>query len=379
MAVGLEERKVKIGIDASNIRSGGGLLHLKKILEEVESVEGYGIQDVRLWVSPSVVTSLPSKSWLKIISIKYFDSLPSRMLYRFIFLRKKMAECDVVFFPGGLILPFKGRRISMCQNLQPFISEDRKRASGWQRIRVEILRILLGRSFRKADRTIFVSSYSREIVEKSIGSTLPSEIISHGCSEEFFGVGRRREIESLDVLNVIYVSTINTYKNHDVAVNAVRRIRDEGIPATITLVGGGYEPCLSESLSLFKKLDPSGEWIFYRGKLSYDGVIEELKNANCGVFLSTCETFGLSLVESMAAGLPMICSNVRPMSDLVGNAAFKIVDPFDVEAVADALRQLHAGKNKFSAYRDLSVKQASKFTWSAASDMTFKLISGKNQ
>jgi len=373
------DKGLVVGIDASNIRSGGGLLHLQKILSELGDVADYDIREVRLWVSPSVVDGLPSRSWLKTFPVKWFDSLPLRVFYRLFHLRRLLGQCDVVFFPGGLLLPLKVRRISMCQNLQPFIPEDRKRASGWQRLRVEILKFLLDRSFRKSDKTIFVSGYSQEIVEKSVGVVLPSEIIPHGCSEEFFEVGRCRDAGIPDALNIIYVSTINTYKNHDVAVNAVKRIRDEGVPATITLVGGGYEPSLSENLSLFKKLDPSGEWIFYRGKLSYDGVIEELKNANCGIFLSTCETFGLSLVESMAAGLPMICSNVRPMSDLVGNAAFKIVDPFDVEAVADALRQLHAGKNKFSDYRDLSVRQASKFTWSVASDMTFKLISGKNQ
>lgn len=47
-----------VGIDASNIRSGGGLLHLKKILSEVSSAVDYGISEVRVWVSPAVVISL---------------------------------------------------------------------------------------------------------------------------------------------------------------------------------------------------------------------------------------------------------------------------------------------------------------------------------
>lgn len=368
-----------VGIDASNIRAGGGLLHLQKILNEFVGVHEKGVSEVRLWVSPCIAESMPNKSWLKVYPVKFFDFLPLRLLYRFFWLRRLLSKCDVVFFPGGILLPVKARRVSMCQNLQPFVAEDRERASGWQRLRVEILRVVLGFSFKRADKTIFVSSYSREIVERSIGGRIPSEVVPHGCGEEFFEVGRQRENVSVNSLNVLYVSTINTYKNQDVAVLAVKMIRDQGVPATITLVGGGYEPCLSDRLSLFKRLDPDGEWIFYKGKLPYNGVLSELGNANCALFLSTCETFGLSLVESMAAGLPIICSNIRPMSDLVGNAAFELVDPLNVEAVSNALGKLYEERNELTKYHGLSVKQALDFTWSSASRKTFETILGKNE
>jgi len=60
-----------IGIDASNIRSGGGNIHLKKILS-INDPKIYGFDKVVVWGSYSTLKMLRDRPWLKKKSQKYF-------------------------------------------------------------------------------------------------------------------------------------------------------------------------------------------------------------------------------------------------------------------------------------------------------------------
>lgn len=364
-------RRIKIAIDASSIRSGGGLLHLIKIIEQYD-MEGVG--EVAIWASPASIDQIGQKSKLTLHAVKAFDVLVLRMLYRWFVLVWKFRRYDVVFFPGGLILGDSKKSVVMCQNLQPFLKEDRVAAKGWQRIRLELLRFFLSRSFQKARKVIFVSEFSRDQVESYLKKSLRSSVVAHGCNESFFSIGENRSYDFRDGLQVVYVSTINSYKNQDVALRAVYKLRQEGVPITITLVGGECEPYASQLRPLIRELDAGSDWIANRGLLSFSEVEKELKKANCGLFLSSCETFGISLLEKMASGLPIICSDVRPMSDLAGEAAFRLVDPKDVDAVANALRDLYREMASVEKYGKQSYAMAQKYKWSIAANKTFDEI-----
>ncbi|SVD80656.1 uncharacterized protein METZ01_LOCUS433510, partial [marine metagenome] len=55
---------LKLGIDASNIRTGGGLVHLKEILRTVD-IEKYNIEKVIIWSCKKTLHEIEEKPWLK--------------------------------------------------------------------------------------------------------------------------------------------------------------------------------------------------------------------------------------------------------------------------------------------------------------------------
>ena len=58
--------KVCIGIDASNIRSGGGLTHLSELLRAAElAASSFG--HVIVWAGKRTLESLPNKEWLELV------------------------------------------------------------------------------------------------------------------------------------------------------------------------------------------------------------------------------------------------------------------------------------------------------------------------
>jgi len=53
---------MRLGIDASNIRTGGGLTHLAELLNAAEPYK-HGITRVTVWAGKQTIDSLPVKPW----------------------------------------------------------------------------------------------------------------------------------------------------------------------------------------------------------------------------------------------------------------------------------------------------------------------------
>jgi glycosyltransferase involved in cell wall biosynthesis len=84
--------------------------------------------------------------------------------------------------------------------------------------------------------------------------------------------------------------------------------------------------------------------------------------ALCFVYPSYFEGFGLPPLEAMKCGAPVIVGNRTSLPEVVGDAALS-VDPFDVDAIATAIKKLI---NDSALRKELSVKgqtRAKQFSW----------------
>ncbi len=82
--------------------------------------------------------------------------------------------------------------------------------------------------------------------------------------------------------------------------------------------------------------------------------------AACTVVASLYEGFGFPVLESMACGTPVIASNVSSLPEVAGDAAL-LVDPYDVEAIADAMRHVLSDTTLTSDLRRRGKAQAARF------------------
>ena len=316
-----------LGIDASNISSGGGLTHLIEVLRSIDPYL-HGFHRVIVWSSRKTLNQISDKYWLyKVQSPLLEKSLPYRIFWQRFILKKlaEQASCDLLFVPGGSDISGFKPIVAMSQNLLPFESSEIKRLGiSLNIIRLYLLRRTQIHTFRSAAGVIFLSKYGRDAVIKVSGTlSCKSTIISHGVNPLFFLTPRLhvifREFSNDRPCRLLYVSIVDLYKHQWLIAEAVYQLRLMGIPITLEFIGpsGGGIKRLQEAINLF---DPDGTFITYYGSVPYNELPEYYATADIGIFASTCESFGMILLEMMSAGLPIACSNRSAMPEILGNA-----------------------------------------------------------
>jgi glycosyltransferase involved in cell wall biosynthesis len=91
--------------------------------------------------------------------------------------------------------------------------------------------------------------------------------------------------------------------------------------------------------------------------------------ADAFVFPSLYEGFGLPVLEAMARGVPVACSNASSLPEVAGEAAL-LFDPRDEDAIARALRRLLSDVALRERLRALGVERAGQFTWERTAQLT---------
>lgn len=98
-----------------------------------------------------------------------------------------------------------------------------------------------------------------------------------------------------------------------------------------------------------------------------------MKNAEAFIFPSLYEGFGLPILESFAAGTPVITSNYASMPEVAGDAAF-LVDPKNPQEIADAMEKI----TKNPAFKEELIERGKKrlqaFSWAKCAEKTLKSI-----
>jgi glycosyltransferase involved in cell wall biosynthesis len=86
-------------------------------------------------------------------------------------------------------------------------------------------------------------------------------------------------------------------------------------------------------------------------------------------FPSEFEGFGLPVLEAMACGAPVVCSNTSSLPEVTGDAAI-LIDPLDVDALADALRRVLNDPALTADLRARGLAQAARVSWARAAEET---------
>ncbi len=371
---------IRVGIDGSNIRAGGGVTHLSELLANLNPGP-LGIESVSVWAGPSLAGQLPLRAWLRVHRLPLLDrSRRSRAWWQ---ARGLVAHadrgCDVLFVPGGTYLGTFRPFVTMSQNLLPFDAPERRRyGMSSTRLRLRILRTLQGRTFRRSSGVVFVSEKARRVCLTDLGELqVPTCVVPHGVAPAFFAAPRpQRSLDSYsngDPFRFLYVSIIDFYKHQDRVVRAVGALRREKLPIALDLIGGAYGPALAPLQRAIAEVDPRGEFVRYLGPVAHESLPALYRAADAFTFASTCETFGLILLEAMAGGLPIACSSRAAMPETLGEQGLYF-DPDNEEEIVDALRLLATSPAVRSELAVRAFKRACTFTWEAAAIATFGFI-----
>jgi len=93
------------------------------------------------------------------------------------------------------------------------------------------------------------------------------------------------------------------------------------------------------------------------------------------VFPSLYEGFGMPVLEAMACGAPVICSNTSALPEVAGGAAI-LVEPTSVEAIAAAMAKVLSNKDVRDELRHAGLARAKTFTWERAARELLEVYAG---
>ena len=173
-------------------------------------------------------------------------------------------------------------------------------------------------------------------------------------------VNRTEKRESLGVSEddfmIISVGELNKNKNHQVIIRAIAKLRNEKIKYVLC----GQGPLETELRELAKELDVENQVKFLGFRKD---VPDLMKVADLFAFPSYREGLSLSLMEAMASGLPVVCSEIRGNTDLIedGKGGY-LVEPSDVEGFAKYIKELIEDSRLKSEFGDFNHKKIENYS-----------------
>jgi glycosyltransferase involved in cell wall biosynthesis len=126
------------------------------------------------------------------------------------------------------------------------------------------------------------------------------------------------------------------HKNHEMLLTAFGIARDRGLAKDIKLVCTGAPGARQDWLRSAARTMHLAESILFPGYLPNAGLATLMSKCTGVVFPSLYEGFGLPVVEAMAAGVPVACSNMTSLPEVTADAAI-LFDPRIPTQIADAL------------------------------------------
>jgi glycosyltransferase involved in cell wall biosynthesis len=237
------------------------------------------------------------------------------------------------------------------------------------------LKTLIPRSIRRAEKIITVSqSEKKNIVDFY---DLPPEKVDCAYNgvdfERFSRVYSSEKKESirkkysLPEKFLLYIGTLQPRKNIPVAIEA---LKDLGI--SLVIAGNrnthNFDPKIDE---VIKKNNLSGKVIF-PGWIDEEDKLALLQMSECFVFPSLYEGFGIPVIEAMAAGVPVVCSDIPVLREIVADAAL-FCDPKNSQEFAKNISKALTDENLRNSLVKKGTEVAKNYTWQKNAEKTLEV------
>ena len=374
------QKQIIVGIDATRNRSGGAVGHLRGILTHSDPRE-YGIKEVHLWAYGQLLNKIPNQSWIiKHNPPEVEKGLIHSVWWQFARLKKEAQcqNCDIMLNTDAGTVSRFSPAVTMSRDMLSYEpgEMDRYPFLSWARMRLILLRYMQNRSLRMSEGVIFLTKYAANVIQESSGTLRNIKYIPHGLGIEFSRVKKKKFWTKKDntPIQCVYVSPIWAFKHQCSVLDAVYRLRQKGYDIKITFIGGGNSKASAQLARRTMILDPDKVFVEHTGHIKHEDLPKKLGDSDIFIFASSCENLPNTLLEAMAVGLPIACSNRGPMPEVLkdGGVYFNPEKPTEIE---DAVGQLINDSKIREELATRAKNLGAQYSWSRCAKETFTFLS----
>lgn len=227
---------------------------------------------------------------------------------------------------------------------------------------------LLPRLVRRVAYVLANSNYTQERVLDRFRLPEDKVILCYFAQNEHFtpapieAVNLFRDTQALPERYVLFIGSIEPRKNLATLVAAWKRSFSRAQGVKLVIAGGAARrDVFNTAYSGAEALrDPS---IHLLGFFSDDHLPLLYQGADAFVLPSLAEGFGLPILEAMACGTPVICSDITAMPEISGGAA-RLVPAREIEAWTEAIDEIMADPELRQRMSAAGIRRAADFSWS---------------
>lgn len=229
----------------------------------------------------------------------------------------------------------------------------------------------------KAKKIIAVSNATKSAILEHF-SVDPNKIsvVYEGFSSKYFMV------DKLDAFNkvsnrfgitkpyILYVGEWRRYKNLPMLAKAFQKLIDKGLDMELVLTGNPdpYYPEIKATVYQIR----SRERIIAPGRVPDEELNLLYNGTTLFVLPSLIEGFGLPPLEAAASGVPVACSDIAALREIMGQGA-EYFDPNNLNNMVDVLYKLLMDEKRIEELANLALSRSKHFSWKKAGSETIKV------
>lgn len=159
---------------------------------------------------------------------------------------------------------------------------------------------------------------------------------------------------------ILSVGTVQPRKNYSRLIQALAALRNDNLDIHLVIAGG--KGWLEDPFYETVRVTHMENFVHFIGFADEEDLPALYSGALCLAFPSLYEGFGLPILEAMGCATPVVTSNVSSLPEVAGDAAL-IVDPYDVEALTDALKHIIEDQTLRQNLIQKGLLRSKEFSW----------------
>ncbi len=177
----------------------------------------------------------------------------------------------------------------------------------------------------------------------------------------------------------LYLGSIHPRKNVAGLIRAFSEYKEKTGRQEKLLISG-RRGWLTGAVDNALRTSPFREDVLFTDYVPREETPELIAGASALMYVSFLEGFGLPILEAMACGVPVICSDRNAMAEVAGDCAL-LVDPSSTGQIAGAMAALASSPEKARALREMGLSRAASFRWDKAAvryrDLLTRILSNE--
>ncbi len=232
-------------------------------------------------------------------------------------------------------------------------------------------------ALKHVDTAITVSQFSKDEMIRAYGADPEKIKVVHLAydHESYRVIMDQRAINNvlhkynIDRPYLLYVGRLEKKKNTLRLIKAFARLNDKDMKLVLV----GKKGFGSEKAEAYIEKEGLKDRVIMPGWVEQDDLPYLLNGARAFIFPSLYEGFGMPILEAMACGCPVLCSNTTALPEVAGDAAL-LINPCDKKELARGMEMIIEDIELRNMLINRGLQRAKDFSWEKCAEETMKIL-----